>query len=120
MYQLVKGKESKRQPDTVLKTRITNNKYYDRDPNISAYVKLRSKGICDLCGMMAPFVDKDGKPFLESHHIKWLSRGGPDETDNMAAVCPNCHRKLHELDLLEDVNILLKRVEEYKNAERRM
>ena len=33
--------------------------------------------------------------YLESHHVTWLSRGGYDLIDNVVALCPNCHRKIH-------------------------
>ena len=66
----------------------------------------RAKGCCQLCDNPATFCDKSGKPFLETHHIKWLSKGGEDSTGNTVALCPNCHRKMHVLDLKEDVQKL--------------
>lgn len=51
---------------------------------------------------MAPFQNKDGEPYLETHHIICLSHGGPDTIDNTVALCPNCHRKMHVLNLEED------------------
>ncbi|WP_238917318.1 HNH endonuclease [Clostridium sp. YIM B02555] len=36
------------------------------------------------------------------HHIKWLSRGGEDSIENTAALCPNCHRRMHIVDSNED------------------
>ena len=68
--------------------------------------KERARGICELCGNPAPFVDRNGKPYLETHHVIWLSRGGADSTDNTVALCPNCHTQIHVLDNLEDVNKL--------------
>ena len=43
----------------------------------------------------APFYTKNNKPYLEAHHLKWLSKGGTDTIDNVVALCPNCHRKMH-------------------------
>ncbi len=80
---------------------------YHRNPFIAAYVKERAKGICQLCGKEAPFRTRDGKPFLECHHVKPLSEGGWDSPDNCVALCPNCHRKMHELDEEEDRRCLL-------------
>ena len=92
-------------------------KTYDRDSEISAYVKMRAHGKCDLCEKEAPFADENNKPYLESHHITWLSRGGEDIPDNMVALCPNCHRKMHVLDLEEDKNKLNRRIKAYnKNS----
>ena len=87
--------------------------YYERNPDVSAYAKVRANGYCDLCGKEAPFFDKNGKPYLEAHHIEWLSKGGSDTADNIVALCPNCHRKMHSLSLDEDVKKLKSRVEYY-------
>ncbi len=78
-----------------------------RDPYIAEYAKKRANGICQLCGQYAPFKDSEGKPYLESHHIIWLSRGGADSIDNTVALCPNCHKKMHVLDLQSDIDKLL-------------
>lgn len=68
---------------------------FDRDPAVKAWTLRRSKGLCECCGEAAPFTDRDGLPYLESHHIVHLAKGGPDTPDNAASVCPNCHRELH-------------------------
>ncbi|MBP3810226.1 MAG: HNH endonuclease [Clostridiales bacterium] len=77
-----------------------------QDPYIAELAKREANGICQLCGNEAPFVTVDGKPYLESHHIVWLSGGGADTIENTVAVCPNCHRKLHYLNSEEDVEFL--------------
>lgn len=69
---------------------------------IMAYVK----GICELCGKPAPFCTKDGEPYLEAHFIDWLSEGGRPTIDNVVALCPNCHKKIHVLKLKEDLEYL--------------
>ncbi|MFB7637684.1 HNH endonuclease [Peribacillus butanolivorans] len=83
--------------------RYTTSKTFDRDPYVSEYIKRRANGICDLCGKPAPFKDKKGNPYLESHHVVWLSKGGEDTIYNTVALDPSCHRKMHVLDLNEDV-----------------
>lgn len=70
--------------------------------------KLRAKGICQLCEKPAPFNDKNGNPYLECHHIIWLSEGGADELRNTVALCPNCHKKMHIVNDDEDVKKLQK------------
>lgn len=75
---------------------------YERNVYVAEYAKRRANGICQLCGKQAPFKDKNGEPYLETHHIQWLSRGGTDTIDNVVALCPNCHRRMHVLDLEED------------------
>jgi 5-methylcytosine-specific restriction enzyme A len=78
------------------RTVISNQ--YDRNAWINEYAKRRANGICQLCKDKAPFEDKDGDPFLEVHHIIWLSRGGEDSIKNAVALCPNCHSRMHVLD----------------------
>lgn len=75
---------------------------YSRNPYVAEYAKRRANGICQLCLEPAPFKDRNGEPFLETHHIQWLSRDGEDTIKNTVALCPNCHRKMHSLDLEED------------------
>ena len=81
-------------------------KVYHRDPTIAAYVKKRAAGRCQLCGMKAPFMDQYGEPYLECHHIDWLSKGGTDSINNCVALCPNCHRKMHIINDPDDVRTL--------------
>ena len=78
-----------------------------RDPYISEYAKRLAAGKCELCRQPAPFKDKKGKPYLETHHIKWLSEGGADSIDNTIALCPNCHRKMHVINDPKDRETLL-------------
>lgn len=79
---------------------------YYRDPYLKQMVKRIANGKCQYCGADAPFVDKQGEPYLEEHHVTRLADGGKDEIDNVVAVCPNCHRKIHVLNDEADVIIL--------------
>lgn len=78
----------------------------ERSGKVAAYVKERANGVCQLCGKPAPFYNKNGEPFLECHHVLWIARGGMDEPSNAVALCPNCHKKMHILDIDEDVQYL--------------
>ena len=82
----------------------------NRDQYISESTKRRASGKCQLCGDDAPFLDRFGRPYLESHHVVWLSRAGGDTLDNVVALCPNCHRKMHIVDEAEDVLYLLQEI----------
>ena len=113
LYNKVKGKASDKQPSSATKQHTTTSTVYERDPDIAAYAKRRAKGKCDLCGSGAPFFDSNGYPYLESHHIQWLSEGGADEIDNVIALCPNCHRKMHVVADISDINKLKQAVEQY-------
>lgn len=86
------------------KESITNT--YERDQNIVVYANRRANGICDLCNKPAPFNNKEGEPFLEVHHINQLAKGGTDWIDNVVALCPNCHRKVHILNDSNDIKKL--------------
>ena len=70
-------------------------RYYERSEAIRAYVLRRAEGCCEHCGETAPFKTKFQIPYLEPHHIRRLSDGGPDDPRFMAALCPNCHRRVH-------------------------
>lgn len=66
-----------------------------RDPEVKAYVLQEANGECECCGRLAPFVQENGLPFLEVHHLKHLAESGSDTVENAAALCPNCHRAMH-------------------------
>lgn len=78
----------------------------ERSEKVAAYVRERANGVCQLCGKPAPFYNKNGEPVLECHHVVWIAKGGVDEPSNAVALCPNCHRKMHILDIDEDVRYL--------------
>lgn len=102
----------KETPEKTSNSRVVLSRSYYRDPYISEYVKKLSRGFCGLCGQCAPFKDKNGEPFLHSHHIDYLSEGGEDTLSNCIAVCPNCHAKIHTLNDPKDKKKLLKNVSE--------
>ena len=78
----------------------------ERSPVILEMAKRKANGICQLCNRPAPFHTRAGDPFLETHHIVSLADGGPDIIENVVALCPNCHRKMHVLNSSADVAML--------------
>jgi 5-methylcytosine-specific restriction protein A len=68
---------------------------YQRSADVKAYVLARAKGSCEGCDKPAPFIRSDGSPYLEPHHIRRVSDGGPDDPAFVIALCPNCHRFVH-------------------------
>jgi 5-methylcytosine-specific restriction protein A len=68
---------------------------YQRSRDVRNYVLARAAGHCEGCKTPAPFVRKDGTPYLEPHHIRRVSDGGPDDPSFVIALCPNCHRRVH-------------------------
>lgn len=93
-------KNVKREP------KITQVAVHYRDPYLKQMVKRIAEGKCQYCGEEAPFVDKQGEPYLEAHHVVRLADGGKDSIDNVVAICPNCHRKVHVLADEEDTIVL--------------
>ena len=69
---------------------------------VAEFTRRRAAGICQLCNHQAPFSTKKDEPYLENHHIVDLTKGGEDSIDNCVALCPNCHQKMHVLNLRDD------------------
>jgi len=68
---------------------------YQRSRAVRDWVLERAAGECEGCAEPAPFMTSSGRPFLEAHHIRRLSDGGPDDPRFVAGICPNCHRRAH-------------------------
>ncbi|TKI09294.1 HNH endonuclease, partial [Bacillus cereus] len=83
--------------------RYIKTETYQRNEFVAEFSKKRANGVCELCEQKAPFEDKNGNPYLESHHVEWLSEGGEDTIYNTVGVCPNCHSCLHILNDKNDV-----------------
>jgi hypothetical protein len=69
---------------------------YARDRRLVGNLQDLYAGRCQLC-LFNP-LDRYGLPLCEGHHIQWLSRGGTDEMQNMALLCPNHHAAVHRDD----------------------
>jgi len=69
--------------------------YRKRSGAVRRYGVARAAGTCESCGNPAPFERADGSPYLEPHHTRRLSDGGPDHPRWVGAACPNCHREMH-------------------------
>lgn len=78
-----------------ISTGLSHREYRRRSQAIVDYALDRSNGSCELCRSAAPFQTRRGIPYLEVHHIRRLSDGGPDDPRFVAAICPNCHREVH-------------------------
>jgi 5-methylcytosine-specific restriction protein A len=68
---------------------------YERSRDVRDYVLARADGKCEGCGSDAPFLRPNGDPYLEPHHIRRVSDGGPDNPKFVIALCPICHRRVH-------------------------
>jgi 5-methylcytosine-specific restriction enzyme A len=69
--------------------------FFERSAAVKAYVLSRANGYCEACGGRAPFIRRDGTPYLEPHHTRRVADGGPDHPAWVAAICPTCHRQSH-------------------------
>ena len=79
----------------IAKTSEARRSWYERSALVREYVIARSMGVCEACDQSAPFVKKDGTPYLEPHHTTRLADEGPDHPAWVGAICPTCHRRIH-------------------------
>ena len=80
---------------------------YRTNRSLSAALKQLYEGRCQFCG--ATFEKNDGTPYCETHHVRALSNGGHDTADNMLALCPTCHRKMHHARVSGATEVLTRR-----------
>lgn len=86
--------EAASEPQKVSSSEV-KKEHFRRSEIVKRYVLARAQGVCELCRRLAPFVKRDGTPYLEPHHTKRLADSGPDHPRWVAAICPNCHREIH-------------------------
>lgn len=82
-------------PEKGVSSQERKQRAYLRSEAVQIYVLRRSEGICEGCREPAPFRRPDGRPYLEPHHLRRLADAGPDHPRWVAALCPNCHRRVH-------------------------
>jgi len=77
-------------------TKSASIRTYERSALVVAIAKLRADNRCEVPNCNHPaFLDADGIPFAEVHHIEPLSEGGEDVLENVACLCPAHHREVH-------------------------
>jgi 5-methylcytosine-specific restriction protein A len=77
------------------KTSDAKRSWYERSASVRDYVLARARGVCEACDEKAPFLKKNGTPYLEPHHTHRLADEGPDHPAWVGAICPTCHRRIH-------------------------
>ncbi|MCE7763079.1 HNH endonuclease [Pseudomonas putida] len=95
-------------PATDTMSQSAPRRLYQRSRTVAHYVLMRASGKCESCDKPAPFLKRDGTPYLEPHHVNRLSDGGLDHPRFVGAVCPTCHREIHSGANGTAVNDLLK------------
>lgn len=74
-------------------------------------VRVRANGRCELCGKHAPFVDRNGEPYLEMYQ---LDAGEQGTEFNTVALCPNCKAKMKIMNLVGEYLYLKNKIQEKK------
>jgi 5-methylcytosine-specific restriction protein A len=78
-----------------ISAKTIQTRLYNRSVAVKRYALARAKGKCECCGIPAPFLNKQKQPYLEVHHLFRVADGGPDSPEGVAAICPTCHREIH-------------------------
>lgn len=87
-----------------------------RSEAIKTYARKRAEGICEACEQPEPFDARSGSS-LDVHHLYRLSDGGPDHPEHVAAICPNCHARIHRgRDGAEYNQVLIKKIREKERS----
>jgi len=75
---------------------------------------------CEVCGFdFERFYGSVGAGFIECHHRKPLSElrpGSRTRLEDLALVCPNCHRMLHRMDDPSDLDQLRRLLDQERTA----
>lgn len=91
-------------------TREVTRSEYVRSRLVRDAVLRRAGGNCELCGVDG-FLLPSGALFLETHHVIPLCEDGPDNEQNVVALCPNDHREAHYGERADELrSVLLERL----------
>lgn len=94
------------------KTNSTNGSNWYRDPSIARDAIRDALYLCEIDKNHMTFIAKaTGNPFVEAHHIFPMEyqeefEFSLDVPENIVALCPNCHRKLHHAELEDKKDII--------------
>jgi 5-methylcytosine-specific restriction protein A len=98
-------------------TSSSGGRHYSRSEVVKEFALRAADGVCQGCEDTAPFRDEQGDWFLEVHHLHRRSDGGADDPENVIALCPNCHRRVHHGQDGEEFNQRLIEKAEERNQE---
>ena len=74
--------------------RVITQEVFERNTSLAEMLKSYYDHHCQVC--LSSFKEPYGVDYSETHHIRYLSQGGPDVSANMVVLCPNHHRIIHE------------------------
>ncbi|RON41211.1 hypothetical protein BK666_25125 [Pseudomonas frederiksbergensis] len=76
--------------------KFVNRSEFVRNPYVVSAAIHRAQNTCEMPSCIAKLFERDdGSSYLEVHHIVPLGEKGLDSLDNVAALCPDCHRQQH-------------------------
>ncbi|WP_077045963.1 HNH endonuclease signature motif containing protein [Pseudomonas sp. KK4] len=77
-------------------SKVVKKNEFARNPHVVGAAIHRAQNTCEMPDCTAKLFQRDdGSSYLEVHHVVPLSEKGLDSLDNVAALCPNCHRQQH-------------------------
>lgn len=90
-------------PEKIIGDRVS----FKRNPEKAKKSIVLANYKCDLNQSHVSFISKNGKPYMEAHHLVPLSTQeyfdySLDVDANIVCLCPNCHRKLHYGESIKD------------------
>lgn len=113
LFQKAKESSPTEKGDEQTRTTTSSRRTYARSEVVKEFALQVADGECRGCGEEAPFMDTSGDPYLEVHHLHRRSDGGPDDPENVVALCPNCHQRVHKgMNGAQFNRELIKKVEE--------
>ena len=73
---------------------------FQRDPVLAKKAIQKAGNKCELDPSHKSFNDKDGKAYMEGHHLIPIAEQGNfqnslNQAANMVCLCPNCHKEIH-------------------------
>lgn len=69
-----------------------------------------ANGLCELCGNEAPFMDKEGRPYLKPYMV---NKSENDVVRCYVVLCPNCFDKIKVLSFSDDIELLKKKASDH-------
>ncbi len=72
---------------------VTNAHDFNGKDYLQKLILVKANGHCELCNGKAPFMDKNGEPYLVIYQIDPNYKEREPEK-NLLALCPNCHAKM--------------------------
>ena len=73
---------------------------FQRAPGLAKEAIQKAGNECELDPSHKSFNDKDGKAYMEGHHLIPIARQGNfqnslNQVENIVCLCPNCHKEIH-------------------------